>query len=306
MPRLGAHMSIAGGLHKALERGQAAGCQSIQLFTRNSNRWQSKPRAPEELDLYRQMLVQTGIEPVVAHAIYLINLASPDDTVHAMSNDAFAEELDRCHEAGIPYLVLHPGSHLGEGLEQGIARIAEGIRRAYDARPEHTVVTLLENTAGQGDTIGRTLEELAQIAAQIEEPDPTRPRVGYCFDTAHALASGYELRTEEGYAETFTRFDEILGLDRLHCFHLNDSKYDLDSERDRHQHIGKGYLGLEPFRMLLNDPRFAGLPMLLETPKGSDVRADGVYTADLKNLRVLRSLVSSASGGGRHPSTSQK
>jgi len=281
MPRLGAHMSIRGGLHLALERGHSIGCETIQLFTRNSNRWKSKPRTPEELELYRQTLEETGIHPVVAHAIYLINLASPDEAVRTRSNDAFREELARCHEAGIPYLVLHPGSHKGTGLELGIARIAEGINRAYADHPEYTAITLLENTAGQGNTIGRTFGELVQIAVQIADPS----RIGYCFDTAHGLASGYELRTPEGYAETFARFDEVLGLDELHCIHLNDSKVDLNAQRDRHERIGKGYVGLEAFRMLLNDPRLAHLPMLLETPKGQDLRED------VEALALLRSLI---------------
>jgi len=271
-------MSIAGGLHLALERGKLVGCETIQLFTRNSNRWKSKPRTADEIVLYRQTLATTGIDPVFAHAIYLINLASPDETVRTRSEDAFGEELDRCHEAGIPYLVLHPGSHRGCGLASGIARIAESIRRAYDVRPECRVITLLENTAGQGDTIGRTFKELAQLAQAIDLPE----RIGYCLDTAHAFASGYELRTAEGYAETLSRFDEVL---RLRCFHLNDSRYDLGAQRDRHAHIGEGYLGLEAFRMLLNDPRFANHAMLLETPKGKDM------SKDIENLAVLRSLI---------------
>jgi deoxyribonuclease-4 len=283
MPRLGAHMSIDAGLHLAVERGSSIGCDAIQVFTRNASRWKSKKRTPEELDLYRQALARTGIHPVVAHAIYLINLASPEDSVRAMSNDAFREELGRCHEAGIPYLVIHPGSHKGSGLELGIMRIAQGVREAYAEHPEYTVITLLENTAGQGDTIGRTLEELAQLADPIGETS----RIGYCFDTAHALASGYELRTSEGYERTFARFDQVLGLDKLYCFHLNDSKYDLGAERDRHQQIGQGYLGIEAFRMLLNDPRFAERPMLLETPKSDDMHED------VENLTLLRSLIPS-------------
>jgi len=287
MPRLGAHMSISGGLHKALERGHSIGCQAIQLFTRNSNRWKSKKRTPEELELFRQTQAETGIHPVVAHAIYLINLAAPDVTIRRKSDDAFSEELARCHEAGIPYLVIHPGSHRETGLDAGIARITESINRAYAAHPEYVpsggggVITLLENTAGQGATIGRAFEELAQIADQIADP----ACIGYCFDTAHGLASGYELRTPEGYAETFERFDRVLGLDKLYCIHLNDSKYDLGEGRDRHEQIGKGHVGLEAFRMLLNDPRFVDLPMLLETPKGPDMRED------VENLAVLRSLI---------------
>ena len=281
MPRLGAHMSISGGLHLALERGKSIDCQTVQIFTRNSNRWKAKPRTPEELDLYRQTLAETAIHPVVAHAIYLINLASPDDTVKSKSDAGFAEELARCHEAGIPYLVIHPGSHKDSGLDQGTARIAEAINQAYAEHPGYTVITLLENTAGQGNSIGRTFEELAQIAEAVQELS----RIGYCFDTAHGLASGYELRTPEGYAQTFAHFDQILGLDKLCCFHLNDSKYDLSEGRDRHEHIGEGFVGLDAFRFLLNDPRFADHPMLLETPKGPDMQED------VENMAVLRGLI---------------
>jgi len=274
-------MSIRGGLHTAIERGQSISCQAIQLFLRNNARWKAKPRTPEELALYRETLAQSGIAPVVAHAIYLINLASPEENIYRQSIAAFDEELARCHEADIPYLVLHPGSHRGSGLETGIARIAESINRAYAAHPEYTVVTLLENTAGLGDTIGRTFEELADIAGQVEDPS----RIGYCFDTAHALASGIEFRTPAGYAETWARFDALLGLDRLRCFHLNDSQCDLGGVCDRHEHIGQGYVGLEGFRLLVNDPRFADTPMLLETPKGDDL------LEDVENLARLYSLI---------------
>ena len=281
MPRFGAHMSIRGGLHSAVERGQSIACQAIQLFLRNNARWQAKPRTPEELALYRETLAQSGITPVVAHAIYLINLASPDEEILGRSTAAFDEELARCHEADVPYLVLHPGSHRGSGLEVGIARIAESLNRAYARHPEYTVVTLLENTAGRGDTIGRTFEELARIAEQIEAPS----RIGYCFDTAHALASGIEFRTPESYDQTWARFDAILGLEKLRCFHLNDSKCDLGGVCDRHEHIGKGYVGLEGFRLLVNDPRLADMPMLLETPKGEDLQED------VENMARLYSLI---------------
>lgn len=282
MPRLGAHMSILNGLHMALEQGHSIDCETVQLFVRNPNRWQAKPRTEEELTLYRETRERTGIAPVVAHAIYLINLASPDDLVRTRSNAAFREELARCHEAAIPYLVLHPGSHKGTGLEQGIERIGTSIRQAYDERPELTVITLLENTAGQGDTIGRSFEELAHITEIVDDPD----HIGYCFDTAHALASGYEIRTPEGYAETWARFDETLGLDHLRCFHLNDAKVDLNSARDRHEHLGEGTIGVEPFAWLINDPRFADLPMLLETPKSEDLHED------VEALALLRELCS--------------
>ena len=280
MPRFGAHTSIAGGLHLALERATALGCDSVQIFLRNNLRWRARARMPEELDQFRETLAASELEPVVAHAIYLINLASPEKEVRAQSIEAFAEELARCHEAGIPYLVLHPGSHKGEGLEEGIARIARTISAAYDAHPEYEVMTLLENTAGQGNVIGKSFEELSQIAAQLEDP----AHVGYCFDTAHALAAGYELRTSAGYHETFAQLEHMLGLDKLHCFHVNDSRYDLNEEADEHRNIGEGHLGVEAFRMLVNDPRFAELPMILETPTKDDMSG---YEADLKLLRSL-------------------
>jgi deoxyribonuclease-4 len=280
VPRFGAHTSIAGGLHLALERATILGCDSVQIFLRNNLRWRARARTPEELDQFRETLAASELEPVVAHAIYLINLASPEEEVRAQSIEAFAEELARCHEAGIPYLVLHPGSHKGEGLEEGIARIARTISAAYDAHPEYEVMTLLENTAGQGNVIGKSFEELSQIAAQLEDP----AHVGYCFDTAHALAAGYELRTSAGYHETFAQLERVLGLDKLHCFHVNDSRYDLNEEADEHRNVGEGYLGIEAFRMLVNDPRFAELPMILETPTEDDMSG---YEADLKLLRSL-------------------
>jgi deoxyribonuclease-4 len=278
-------MSIDGGLHLALERGHSVGCETIQLFTRNNLRWEAKPRTAEELALYRETLIRTAIDPVVAHGIYLINLAAPDGRVHRRSNRAYREELLRCHEAGIPYLVLHPGSHKGTGVEKGMARIAEAIRAAYSVHPEYTVVTLLENTAGQGDTIGRNFGELAHIAALAGDVP-----LGYCLDTAHALASGYDMRTEEGYEAVLAEFDELLGLDRLLCVHLNDSKADLGEQVDRHEQIGQGTVGVDAFRMLLNDPRLSGCPMLLETPKSDDLHED------VENLALLRSLFQRPNG----------
>jgi deoxyribonuclease-4 len=273
-------MSINGGLHMALERGHSIGCETIQLFTRNNVRWKAKPRTDDELEHYHATLAQTDIDPVVAHAIYLINLAASEKRVHSLSNAAYREELVRCDEAGIAYLVLHPGSHKGRGLEDGIARIAEGIRTAYAEHPEYTVITLLENTAGQGDTIGRTFQELAEIAAQVGDVP-----VGYCLDTAHALASGYNLCTRKGYEAMLDEFDRVLGLDRLYCLHLNDSKTGLGAHLDRHEQIGQGHVGLDAFRMLLNDPRLAGKPMLLETPKSDDLHED------IENLSLLRGLI---------------
>jgi len=275
-------MSIAGGVSKAPERGHSIGCEAIQIFTRNQRQWRSKPLAPEEVERFKLKQAETGIEPIVAHDSYLINLGSPDDAMWQKSLQAYIIELQRCETLGIPYLVMHPGSHLGSGEEAGLRRVAEGLNRAHEATPGFGVISLLETTAGQGTNLGYGFEQLAAIRGMVEKAE----RVAVCFDTCHVFAAGYDLRTVEAYAETMAELDRILGLHLLRCFHLNDSKKGLGSHVDRHQHIGQGLLGLEPFRLLLNDHRFATLPGLLETPKGAKM------LEDVENLRLLRSLVS--------------
>lgn len=275
-------MSIAGGVSRALERGHSIGCEAIQIFTKNQRQWRSKPLAPEEVERFKLKQAETGIEPIVAHDSYLINLGSPDEAMWQKSLQAYIIELQHCETLGIPYLVMHPGSHLGSGEEAGLRRIAEGLNRAHAATRGFGVISLLETTAGQGTNLGYRFDQLATIRETVEEVE----RVAVCFDTCHVFAAGYDLRTPEAYAETMAEFDRILGLDLLRCFHLNDSKKGLGSRVDRHQHIGQGLLGLEPFRLLLNDPRFATLPGLLETPKGPKM------LEDVENLRLLRSLAS--------------
>lgn len=275
-------MSIAGGVSKALERGHSIGCEAIQIFTRNQRQWRSKPLAPEEVGRFKLKQAETGIEPIVAHDSYLINLGSPDETMWQKSLQAYIIELQHCETLGIPYLVMHPGSHLGSGEEAGLRRVAEGLNRAHEATRGFGVISLLETTAGQGTNLGCRFEQLATVRETVEETE----RVAVCFDTCHVFAAGYDLRTPEAYAETMAELDRILGLHLLRCFHLNDSKKGLGSRVDRHQHIGQGLLGLEPFRLLLNDPRFATLPGLLETPKGAKM------LEDVENLRLLRSLAS--------------
>lgn len=281
--RLGAHMSIAGGVSQALQRGYSIGCEAVQIFTRNQRQWQAPPPEPNEIERFRLKQTETGIQPVVAHDSYLINLASPDEVTWQKSLRAFIAELEHCEALSIPCLIIHPGSHLGSGEEAGLRRIAEALNRAHAATPGFGVVTLLEITAGQGTNLGYRFQQLAAIREMIKRPE----RVAVCFDTCHAFAAGYDLRTPEAYAATMAEFDRILGLDLLRCFHLNDSKKGLESRVDRHEHIGRGLLGLEPFRLLLNDPRFAHLPGLLETPKGPDMRED------VENLRILRGLARS-------------
>ena len=278
---LGAHQSISGGVEKSLARGKEVGCDTIQIFVKTPNRWASKPLAEENVAAFREAVTETGIWPVFAHSIYLVNLATPDDVLWQKSLDALVDDLERCERLGLPGLVLHPGSHVDSGEEAGIKRVSGALDEAHARLPGYEVQVWLETTAGQGSYLGYTFGQLQAMIEAVKEPE----RLGVCFDTAHAFAAGYELRTQDGYAATWREFDEMLGLDRLKAIHLNDSKKELGSRVDRHEHIGKGLLGLEPFRFLLNDPRFRGIPMTLETEKSKDL------AEDKENLAVLRSLV---------------
>jgi len=283
--RLGAHMSIAGGVQRAIERARRVKASALQVFVKSSRQWSARPLDDDEVRAFRQEAERAGLAPyTLAHATYLINLASPADALWRRSCEAFGVELARAQALGIPYVVIHPGSHLGAGEAAGIGRVARALREQLGGRRgafAPGVTVLLELTAGQGTNLGSRFEEIAAIlsASGVER------RLGVCFDTCHALAAGYDFRERAGFDRTFEEFDRILGLERLRAFHLNDSQFGPGSRRDRHAHIGRGRLGLEAFRLLLNDRRFAGLPMVLETPKGEDLRDD------VKNLRVLRSLV---------------
>jgi len=279
--RLGAHQSTEGGLDRAVERARTAGCQVLQVFTKNSNQWKARSLAAEEIARFREALAREGIDGVSAHGSYLINLASPDDVLYRRSIDALGVELDRCEALGIDSLIVHPGAHVGSGVAAGTERIAAGLDEALGARPGMRTRLLLEVWAGQGSTIGGHFEEIAGILARVREPD----RIGVCFDTCHAFAAGYDMRTRETYDATFAAFDRLVGVGRIGAFHLNDSKGDLGCRLDRHEHIGKGWIGLEAFRLLLNDPRWGGVPKYLETPKGPEL------AEDIENLATLRSLV---------------
>jgi len=280
-PRLGAHMSIAGGLPQAIVRARAVDATALQVFVKSSNQWAARPFAPGEVASYRASSREAGLDRhTLAHASYLINLASPDETLWEKSVLAFRLELDRCDALGIPWLVVHPGAHVGSGVANGIARVAAALDRAL-ATAEQGAGVLLETTAGQGTTLGARFEELGEILEASKHSD----RVGICFDTCHAFAAGYEFRSAASYAETMAALDRAVGLARLHGFHLNDSKGDLGCRRDRHEHIGKGKVGLEAFRLILSDARFRDVPMVLETEKGDDLTEDRV------NLGVLRGLI---------------
>ena len=278
---LGAHMSISGGVHLAPERGRAAGCSVMQIFTQNANQWRGKMPTDSDAALFREKREENGILDIVSHDIYLVNLASPPGDTRDKSMIAFQEEMQRCARLGIDKIVMHPGSHLGEGEDTGLKRIVDSFNTLLATTPEFCGNVLLENTAGQGTNLGFRFSHLKAIINGSDFPD----RFGVCLDTCHSFAAGYDLKTAVGYAATFEEFDREIGLGRLACFHLNDSKKGLDSHVDRHEHIGQGTLGLESFRMLMNDLRFANIPKILETPKGDNNEMDEV------NLKLLRGLI---------------
>jgi deoxyribonuclease-4 len=290
MPRLGAHLSIAGGLPRAVDRATASRCEALQIFTKSAGQWRARPLPADEVAAFRSRAAASGIFPVVAHTSYLINVAAADPLLREKSIVSLAEELDRAEMLGLDGLVMHPGAHTTGTEERGLALIADALAGLLRARPGGTVRLLLEQTAGQGTNLGHRFEHLARIIDRLGGS----PRVGICLDTCHLLTAGYDLCSEAGYGATFREFDRIVGLDRLALFHLNDSKKPCGSRVDRHEHIGKGCLGLEPFRRLVNDPRFRHLPMLLETPKldtPESRRRSDVDPLDARNLRTLRKLM---------------
>ena len=302
MPRLGAHLSIAGGLPRAVDRAEASGCEALQIFTKSAGQWRAREIPDEEIALFRRRVRDTKIGPVVAHNSYLINLAAADPELRTKSIDALCEELDRADALGLDGLVMHPGSYTSGTEAGGLRLIAEGLAEIFDRRPDVKTRVLLEHTAGQGSNLGHRFEHLAEIIGRL---GGTR-RIGVCLDTCHLIAAGYDIGSEAGYEETFRQFGKIVGFRRLKAFHFNDSKKPCGSRVDRHEHIGKGCLGLEPFRRILNDPRFARLPMLLETPKldtPQSRRLSDVDPLDKKNLDVLRKL-RRAAGAGQSPNTS--
>jgi len=277
---LGAHESVSGGLHLAFARIASVGGESLQIFSRNQRQWHPAPLTAAEIADFKAARLETGNMIVASHASYLANLASIKEDVLAKSVDNFAAELQRCSELGIEYVVLHPGSHGGAGVEAGLARFVAGLDRAFEESGVEDIRVLAETTAGQGTGLGSTFAELAYILDNSRFSD----LLGVCVDTCHIFAAGYELRTPAGYAATMDELARTVGLGRVNFFHLNDSKKPLASRVDRHEHIGEGEIGLDGFRNLLRDPRFVHLPMTLETPK-SDSLAE-----DRENLRVLRSL----------------
>lgn len=278
---LGAHMSVSGGVHTGVDRATSIGCTALQVFTKNNNQWSGKPFTEEDIALYKQKIAAAGIAPVISHDSYLINLCATNPDTLKKSRAAFIDELERCEQLGIPLLNFHPGSHLGLGDDEGIKGICESLNIAHDATKDFTVKSVLEATAGQGTNVGYKFEHLRAIIDGVEHPE----RMAVCIDTCHIFAAGYDIATEKGYEATFKQFDEIIGLERLVAFHVNDSKKGLGSHVDRHEHIGKGMIGVEGFRLLMNDERFAHIPKILETPKSDDLHED------VENMNLLKSLM---------------
>ena len=282
-------MSVAGGVSRAVDRAVAHGCEALQIFTKNASQWRGKPLDPGEVKAFRSRVDQTGITPVVSHASYLINLATTFPVLREQSLAAFVDELDRADALGLLGVVIHPGTCTAGTEAEALRLIADAIRHAFRARPRRKTMVLLEHTAGQGRTVGHRFEHLATIIAHLDGS----PRVGVCLDTCHLVAAGYDIVSEEGYRDTFAAFEMLVGLDRLRAFHANDSKKPCGSRVDRHEHIGDGCLGTEPFRRILGDMRFSGLPMLIETEKSKGAERAGTIATDpldLKNLETLRRL----------------
>ena len=276
---LGAHVSAAGGLHNAIGNGEELGCDVVQIFIKNPNRWISKGHTDDAIDGFKEAWKTSSIQTVVVHDIHLTNLASPKPDVLKKSRVQFREQIQLADRLGIPYIVTHLGAHLETGEAEGLEMLSHSFNQLFEDTNDTSVSVLLETTAGQGTNLGYRFEHLRQIIDTSKYPD----RLGVCLDTCHVFAAGYELRSEEAYHQTFDQFDRIIGLDRLLTFHLNDAKSEYNSRIDRHEHIGEGNLGITPFQFLVNDSRFSHTPMIIETPKMEEMHA--------VNLAVLRELV---------------
>ncbi len=291
MAILGAQMSIVGGYHKAVQRAAACGCDCVQLFTKNNSQWRARPIAPREAERFRAALAASTVSHPLAHDSYLINLASPDKTLWCKSVDAFVEELRRAEMLAIPYVLTHPGAYTTSSEARGLTRIVRALNEIHNQTREIQAKCLLETTAGQGTSLGWRFEHLAAILDGVKDPD----RLGICFDTCHVFAAGYPMGTIRKYKATMRALNAAVGIDRVKAIHLNDSRRELGSRVDRHEHIGRGRMGLEPFRLLLADRRLSEIPMYLETPKGTEAGVD----LDAVNLGVLRGLIRGRPSRGR-------
>jgi deoxyribonuclease-4 len=278
---LGAHTSISGGVSNAIDLAEKLNFTAMQIFTKNNNRWNAKPLEEKEIESFKAKLKASNIKFVVAHDSYLINLCAKDLDLLARSRESFVDELKRCDLLGIPHLNFHPGAHMGLGEEDGIKSIAESINMAHINTHGYAVTSMLEATAGQGSSLGYTFEQLRKIIDLVDEKE----RMTVCIDTAHIYAAGYDIKDPIKYHEVMKDFDDIIGLNRLKCIHMNDSKKPLGSKVDRHEHIGKGFIGLDGFSNIMNDENLTSIPKVLETPKGKE------QLEDVTNLKTLRSLI---------------
>ena len=285
-PPLGAHMSVAGGLENAFEAGLRVGCECLQIFVKNQRQWSAPALTDQQVAAYRDAQRRTGLTPVVAHASYLLNLASPDRGTRARSIRAMVDELQRCEPLGVSCLIFHPGSHMDGTMAAGIKRVAKSLDEVHRSCPGFRTMILLEATAGQGTAIGYRFAQLAAILNAVHHPE----RLGVCPDTCHLFAAGYDFRKPEDYAAMIDELDTVIGLSNVRCIHMNDSKRELGSRVDRHEHIGKGKIGKQAFAHFINDPRFAHVPMILETPKGKDGRGSDLDKVNLGRLRRLIGL----------------
>ncbi len=279
---IGAHMSIAGGLHKAFERADLVNCTAMQIFTKNSNQWRDPVLSSDDIAKYRQARKNSKVRMVVSHDSYLINLCGASDALLEASRKAFVEEMRRCDLLAIKYLIFHPAAHTVMDRREAVRTVGDSLNYAHRSTKNSKVVTLIETTAGQGTTLGSSFGEIAEMISLVND----KTRIGVCIDTCHIFAAGYDIRTIAAYEQTMSDFDRIIGFDLLHAIHLNDAKKPLNSRVDRHEHIGKGEIGKGAFGLIMNDDRFAGIPKVLETPKG-----DEGYKMDIVNLQILRSLI---------------
>lgn len=279
---LGAHFSIAGGLHRAVLTASEYGCSALQIFTKNANTWKERRLSSHDIEQFDVARKNSGVVSICSHTSYLINLASPEPGKYGQSIKALEHELVRSSQLSIPYVIMHPGSHMGTGEDKGLRRIAQAINTIFDRMSNITCRLVLETTAGQGSNLGYTFEQLGRISDMVE----AKERIGFCLDTCHVFAAGYDLRTQTAYQGTMQTFDRVIGLDRLCIIHLNDAKKGLGSRIDRHEHIGEGAIGIDAFSLIVNDPRLKGLPKILETPKKK-----GPVDYDRMNLNRLRSLI---------------
>lgn len=280
--RIGAHVSIAGGVDLAVLRGLEYGCDAIQIFTKNNNQWRAFPLKKDVVERFRANLGDSGLRPVVAHTSYLINLGTSSKRLWNKSVKSLQTELERCEMLGVPYLVTHPGSHTGAGVDRGLRNVADAINLVHSKTLDHRVMVLVEHMAGQGTNLCCEFEQIARLFEMVE----ARDRVGVCLDTCHLFAAGCDYRSPEKYQALISKIDGVIGLRRVKCIHLNDSKTALGSRVDRHEHIGKGKIGRAGFQLFLTDPRFKETPGLIETP------TDGTGKDERRNLRTLRRLAS--------------